>query len=75
MVITEHAALLVGGLSLGVLAAFIAVTPNVLSPTGQVPFLSLGVTLGGVLVSGVLWTWLASVVALRGELLEGLRNE
>ena len=31
--------------------------------------------IGGILVSGLFWTWLASVVALRGRLLTALRNE
>ena len=31
--------------------------------------------IGGILVSGLFWTWLASVVALRGRLLTALRSE
>jgi hypothetical protein len=49
--------------------------PNLVSPTAQVPFLGLALTLGGVLASGLIWTWLASVIALRGRILDGLRNE
>jgi len=75
MVIAEHAGLLVGGLVLGVGAAVVAVLPNVLSPTANVPYLNLTLTLAAVLLSGLLWTWLATGAALRGRLLDGLRNE
>jgi putative ABC transport system permease protein len=66
---------LAAGLALGILAAALAVLPNLLSPTAQVPYLGLALTLGGVLLSGLVWTWLASATALRGRLLDGLRNE
>jgi putative ABC transport system permease protein len=45
LVLLEHSALLVAGLSLGILAAFIAVLPNLLSPAAEVPYASLGLTL------------------------------
>jgi hypothetical protein len=32
-------------------------------------------TLGAVLVNGAAWTWLATRLALRGDLLAALRNE
>jgi putative ABC transport system permease protein len=75
MVVVEHAGLLVAGLGLGVAAAAVAVAPNVLSPSADVPYLTLTLTLGGVLVSGFVWTWVATIAALRGPLLESLRNE
>jgi len=75
MVMAEHSGLLAAGLALGILAAALAVLPNLLSPTAQVPYLGLALTLGGVLLSGLVWTWLASATALRGRLLDGLRNE
>jgi len=75
LVMSEHGALLVFGLGIGVLAALVAVLPAVLSPGSEVPYLSLALTLLGVLLSGALWTWLATLAALRGELLKALRNE
>jgi ABC-type antimicrobial peptide transport system permease subunit len=75
LVMSEHAALLLAGLGVGVLAAFVAVLPAAASPGGELPYGSLAATLGGVLVSGVVWTWLATRLALRGELLKALRNE
>ena len=35
----------------------------------------IALTLGAVLLNGVLWTWLATTYALRGNLLAALRNE
>jgi ABC-type antimicrobial peptide transport system permease subunit len=75
LVLTEHAALLVTGLGVGVLAALVAVLPAALSPGAVLPYRSLTVALAGVLVSGTLWTWLAARVAMRGELLKALQDE
>jgi len=75
LVLSEHGALLAFGLGLGVVSALVAVLPAVLSPGSEVPYLSLASTLIGVLLSGALWTWLATLAALRGRLLDALRNE
>ncbi len=39
------------------------------------PLKLLAWTVGGILLSGLLWTWLAAVTALRGKLLPALRHE
>ncbi|KAF0178149.1 MAG: hypothetical protein FD161_2086 [Limisphaerales bacterium] len=74
LVLSEHAALLLLGLLSGVVAAGVAVLPSVLG-AGDLPVAALALTLGGVLVSGLVWTWLATVSALRGQLLDALRNQ
>lgn len=75
MVFGEHGALLLAGLGIGVVAAFVAVIPALRAPGGGFPFASLSVTLAAVLLNGLLWTWGATVFALRGSLLDALRNE
>ncbi len=75
LVLSEHAALLAVGLGAGGVAAAVAVLPSLLSPAAQLPWVSLALTLAGVWASGVGWTWLATRYALRGSLLEALRNE
>jgi putative ABC transport system permease protein len=75
LVLAEHGALLGLGLALGLLAAAVAVLPALLSPAHQLPYASLGVTLGAVLINGLVWAWLATRAALRGDLLVALRNE
>ncbi len=75
MMLSEHGALLALGLGLGILAAAVAVLPSVLTPGARLPYRSLALTLGAVFLNGALWTWLATRYALRGNLLEALRNE
>jgi ABC-type antimicrobial peptide transport system permease subunit len=75
MVICEHGALQCLGLLLGVLAAGLAVLPVLLSPGAQISSGKLALTLGLVLAGGCLWTWAAARLALRGQLLDALRNE
>ena len=63
------------GLALGLLAAFVAVLPALLSSAARLPYASLGLTLVGVVLNGAFWTWIATRFALRGNLLQALRNE
>jgi putative ABC transport system permease protein len=75
LVLVEHALLLIVGLVCGVLSALLAILPVLISPRGDLPYRSLALTLGAVLLSGLVWTWIATRVALRGEILKALRNE
>jgi ABC-type antimicrobial peptide transport system permease subunit len=75
LVLSEHGALLVMGLGLGITAAAVAVLPAILSPGTHLPYGSLALTLAAVLLNGLLCTWLATRYALRGDLLAALRNE
>jgi ABC-type antimicrobial peptide transport system permease subunit len=75
LVLSEHGGLLGLGLIVGLVAALIAIWPALQSPAAELPYRSLLVTLAGVLASGLIWTWLATWLALRGRLLEALRNE
>jgi hypothetical protein len=75
LVLSEHGVLLGAGLGLGIAAAAVAVLPAIVSPGMQLPYGSLVLTLAAVLLNGLLWTWLATGYALRGNLLAALRNE
>lgn len=75
LLLLENGALLAAGLALGVAAAAVAVLPAVLSPNAELPYGSLAVTLIAVLLNGGLWTWAATRLAVRGDLLGALRNE
>ena len=74
-VLSEHGALLLMGLGVGVIAAIVAVLPAAIAPGVELPYVSLALTLVAVLGSGILWTWVATRYALRGRLLDALRNE
>jgi len=75
LLILEHWGLLAMGLASGILSALVAVMPAVRSAGGTLPYLSLGLTLAAVAAAGLAWTWLATAMAMRGPLLEALRNE
>jgi len=75
LILVEHWGLVALGLACGVAAAAVAVLPALRSPGAGVPYLFLIYTLAAVAASGLLWTWLAALVALRGPLLAALRNE
>jgi putative ABC transport system permease protein len=75
LILSEHWMLLVAGLACGLVAGLGAVLPMITSAGTKAPYLSLSVTLGAVLLAGLVWTYLATRLALRGPLLEALRNE
>jgi hypothetical protein len=75
LVLSEHGALLGLGLGIGIAAAAVAVLPAIVSPGTQLPYGSLALTLAAVLLNGLLWTWIATGYALRGDLFAALRNE
>jgi ABC-type antimicrobial peptide transport system permease subunit len=74
LVLREHVTLLWAGLGLGIVAALIAVVPA-LRPGSGMPWSTLGLTLLAIVANGFLWTWLATRFAMRGQLLEALRNQ
>jgi ABC-type antimicrobial peptide transport system permease subunit len=75
MVFYEHWGLVLSGILCGVVAALVAVVPAMRSPGGQIPYVGLAVTILAIAVSGGFWVWIASAIALRGPLLDALRNE
>jgi ABC-type antimicrobial peptide transport system permease subunit len=75
LVIWEHAALQGLGLCLGMAAACVAVLPVLLSSGAQISLAPIAAAMALVLASGLLWTWAAARVALRGDLIEALREE
>jgi putative ABC transport system permease protein len=75
LVLSEHGMLLALGVGVGVMAAAVGIMPALLSPGSQIPYASLTLTLLGVLANGLLWAWVATRFALRGRLLDALRNE
>jgi putative ABC transport system permease protein len=75
LVLSEHWLLIVLGLAIGVTAALLAVLPALLSPDSKPPWATIVPVLTLLASGGLLWTRLATFVALRGELLPALRNE
>ena len=74
LIFAEHFGLLATGLVIGVATALMAIAPAFCSSAGF-PYLSLGLTLAAVALVGLVGTWVATRLALRGPLLAALRNE
>ncbi len=75
LVLWEHWALLAGGMICGVVSGVVAVLPALRSAGAEVPVGALAVTVAAIGIGGAVWTWLAAAAALRGPLLNSLRNE
>jgi ABC-type antimicrobial peptide transport system permease subunit len=75
MVLTEHALLLTLGLSLGALAALIAVIPSLVSASQRFPAGFTALMLGLIALSGLFWIWLATRLALAGSTFKALSEE
>lgn len=74
LVFFEHTVLLGLGLICGVVAATVALLPALQGERG-LPLLPIAGFVGAIALSGVFWVWLASALATRGKLLDGLRGE
>jgi putative ABC transport system permease protein len=75
LVLSEHGGILAVGLAVGMISALASILPVLLAPGAELHVWALGITLGGVLSMGLLATWLATSLALKGELLQALRSE
>jgi ABC-type antimicrobial peptide transport system permease subunit len=75
MILLEHAGLLLWGLGCGVICAVVAVWPAMDSESAMGVAYSIAAIVLAILLSGILWIWLAAAAAMSGKLLDGLRNE
>jgi hypothetical protein len=75
MILSEHLRLLARGMILGIAASLVATAPIWSTNLRGLPWISLSWILGAVFLNGVLWTWLATRQACRGELMAALRGE
>ena len=74
MVLCENGLLLLAGLGAGLLAAFVAILPHLLSRVASIPWSSLGATLALVLAVGLSAGLLAVRAVLHAPLLPALRQ-
>lgn len=75
MLLAEHTVLLAAGLVCGTVSALVAVLPALMERSSGVGFTALAVMLAAILLNGLVWTFLATRSALRGNLLSALRRE
>jgi ABC-type antimicrobial peptide transport system permease subunit len=72
---TEHGVLLECGLLCAIAAAAFAVWPTLSQHPGDIPWMLLVSLIVAIYLSGMLWVFLATLLALRGRLLDSLRSE
>lgn len=75
MVLAENALLVVIGLLVGVVSSILAVTPRLIADARSLPLGSVGLTLAGVLLVGMIAGAVAVIPTLRAPLLPALRRE
>ena len=75
MVLLENSVLLLFGLGTGVIAAAVAILPHLFGGEAGIPYRSLAITLGLVVVVGIIAGLAAVRVALRAPLVTTLRGE
>jgi ABC-type antimicrobial peptide transport system permease subunit len=75
LVLTENILLLVSGIFCGALSAFIGILPSLLSPSFTIHIAFLGILILFVLIIGLLWIIFLTKHALKGSLIEALREE
>jgi ABC-type antimicrobial peptide transport system permease subunit len=74
LVMLENASLLLAGLAIGVVAALVAIAPQLYGGRAALPWLFLGGTLALVLFTGLSAGAVAARAALRAPLLPALRG-
>lgn len=75
MIFYEHTSLMLCGLIFGVVAGTLSVWPVIAAAAADVPYAFLCCMVAAIAASGFSWIWLASVLALRGNILQALRQE
>lgn len=75
ILLSEHLVLLGSGILLGILAAVLATLPSLLTPGTEIPYLTILIILVIVSLNGWMWTYLASVLATKEDLVPALRKE
>jgi putative ABC transport system permease protein len=74
MILLENSALLLAGLAIGVLAALVVLIPHLIAGGAGIPWLSLAVMLGIVLLAGLLAGAAAARAVMRSSLVPALRG-
>jgi ABC-type antimicrobial peptide transport system permease subunit len=75
MLLSEYTVTLIAGIACGAVSGIVAVLPSLLTPGTEVPFTFLLLTMLAIVASGIVWIFLATRAATRGELIPALRNE
>ncbi|MBI9066531.1 MAG: ABC transporter permease [Salinivirgaceae bacterium] len=74
LIFKEHLILLLIGLAVGVISAFVGIIPSIISPSFSIPIAFISLLIGAILLNGIFWI---AITALSTEdnLIESLRRE
>jgi putative ABC transport system permease protein len=75
ILLAEHVALLVVGIFFGILASLLAMLPSLLTPGAEIPYPTILIILVIVSLNGILWTFAATSLAIKEDLIPALRKE
>jgi putative ABC transport system permease protein len=75
LILSEHSVLLFSGIVIGIISALLATLPALMQPGTNVPYLTILLLLFIVVINGGFWTYLATVMATKKDLLPALRIE
>jgi ABC-type antimicrobial peptide transport system permease subunit len=75
VVFAEHRWLILTGLIIGTLSAFVAVRPQLQNQVGGFPWLQMLALLIALTLGALFWTWIATRLSLRGRQVEALGSE
>jgi len=75
LLISENLSIFLSGTAIGTVSAMVAVLPALMAPGATIPWLSMTLTLAAILLTGLIWIFGASRLALREDLMPALRNE
>ncbi len=75
LVLFENIVLLISGILVGTVGALTGMLPSIISPSFEVPWLFTLVLLIVILANGIIWIYIPTRIAMKGKLMQGLRNE
>lgn len=75
LIFVENLFLLITGLILGIVSAFIGILPSILSPAYTMPVAFISILVLVIFISGLVWIYSPTRNALKGNIIRGLREE
>ncbi|MFC1492562.1 ABC transporter permease [candidate division KSB1 bacterium] len=75
LILSEHSVLIFAGILFGVVTAFLAALPVLITPGSNIPYSTILLLLLLVVINAGIWIYLAAFIAAKKDLLPALRNE
>ncbi|MCP4727968.1 MAG: FtsX-like permease family protein [bacterium] len=75
LIVSEHIVLILAGIIFGIVTAFLAALPVLITPGSDIPYLTVILLLLIVVINAGIWVYAASFIAAKKDLIPALRNE